>query len=165
MRCTFIYSQLINSTTIKKSDSKQHQENSTSALQAENNDLSLNKPTTDDQFEDIQSKLDYDPNEKFPCLAEVVNFRKNFIHERHLIATENISIGKVIIVEKNCPSELFDDEYMGCNNCCKENQNFIPCMCQYLFSCNWLQFWWIRNPFNSNDNTNVRRCQSIDDIR
>lgn len=36
----------------------------------------LNKPTADDQFEDIQSKLDYDPNEKFPCLAEVVNLQK-----------------------------------------------------------------------------------------
>lgn len=36
----------------------------------------LKKPTADDQFEDIQSKLDCDPNEKFPCLAEVMNFRK-----------------------------------------------------------------------------------------
>lgn len=83
--------------------------------------------TADNQTEDRQPKLDFDPNEKFPCLADVVDIRKNSKYGRHIVATKDIAIGNVIIVEKSCVSELFDDKYMVCNNCCKENQNFIPC--------------------------------------
>lgn len=80
----------------------------------------------EDRGEISEPKLDFEPNKKFPCLADAVDIRKNK-NDRHIVATADIGVGKTVIVEKCYIGVSKFDHYKTCNICLKENQNFVPC--------------------------------------
>lgn len=83
--------------------------------------------TERDQNEIDVPKLDFAVNERFPCLANVVNMQSNDEFGIHIVATEDIDIGKTIIIEQCYIGVTKNDHYKSCNICLKENQNFLPC--------------------------------------
>ncbi|XP_037046215.1 SET and MYND domain-containing protein 4-like [Bradysia coprophila] len=81
----------------------------------------------DDQGERWSAKLDFEPNVKVPCMASVVDFRSNDVSGRHIVATEDIEIGKTVMVEQCYFGVTQYDHYKICNICLKVNQNLVPC--------------------------------------
>lgn len=80
-----------------------------------------------DQSEIDVPKLDFAANERFPCFSNVVNMQRNDEFGHHIVATEDIGIGKTIMVEQCYIGVTKNDHYKSCNICLKENQNFTPC--------------------------------------
>lgn len=71
---------------------------------------------------------EYQPtlNEKFSCLANVVDMKCDSEFGRHLIANTDIPAGKVIFVEENfAVSHL--DEFSVCYTCARSCANFLAC--------------------------------------
>lgn len=83
--------------------------------------------TEEDAGEVADPKLSYEPNEMFPCLANVVDIRNNAEFGRHIVATEAIGVGETIMVEPCYYGDTLKNRYKLCNICLKENGNFIPC--------------------------------------
>lgn len=81
----------------------------------------------DDQGEISEAKLDFDPNEMFPCLANVLDIRSNVEYARHLLAMEDIEVGKTVVAEQCYIGVTKGNLYASCNICLKGNQNLIPC--------------------------------------
>ncbi|KAG4079341.1 hypothetical protein HA402_008033 [Bradysia odoriphaga] len=52
------------------------------------------------RMEESQPKLDFKTNEKFPCLANVVEMKYNQEFGRHLVASRDIPDGKIILLEE-----------------------------------------------------------------
>lgn len=75
----------------------------------------------------IEIKLDYERNEKYPCMADVLCIRKNTEYGRHVIAKCDIAVGLTVLIEKSFISlgDAFDR--VQCYGCLKEEQNFIAC--------------------------------------
>lgn len=49
----------------------------------------------------IELKLCFDPNEKYPCMADVLEVQKNSDFGRHIIAKSDIAVGKIVLIEKS----------------------------------------------------------------
>lgn len=81
----------------------------------------------EDQGASGSPKLDFQPNEKFPCMASVVDFQTNAEFGRHIVATEDIEIGKTLLVEQSYFGVTQYDHHQLCNICLKKNLNFVPC--------------------------------------
>lgn len=87
--------------------------------------------------EDFKSKLSFDPDEKFPCMADVLAIERDSNDEFLVIAKEDIDIGKTILVEKAFSTYLYSQHQSRCNACLKENTNLIPCSnCTVAMFCN-----------------------------
>lgn len=80
-----------------------------------------------DQSGILLAKLDFEPNGKFQCMANVVDCRSDDVLGRHIIATEDIEVGKTVLVEQCYFGVTQYDHYKSCNICFKENRNFVPC--------------------------------------
>lgn len=76
---------------------------------------------------DIGLKLSYDPDEKFPCLANVLNVVKKGKNNFTVTAKEDIGVGKTITVEKAFSTLSLMGNDMKCNICLKRNTNLVPC--------------------------------------
>lgn len=88
-----------------------------------------------DQSEAFQPKLDFEPSENFPCFANVLKIENNHEHGRHIVATEDIEVGKTIMVDQNY---FFDaiKKYKRCNICYAIDDNFKPCKkCSFTMFC------------------------------
>lgn len=73
-------------------------------------------------------KLDFNPNEKFPCLADVVKIDRIPNSQAYgLFATKDIDVGKVISVDKAFTTYVFDQYGSACNICLGSFTNLIPC--------------------------------------
>lgn len=83
--------------------------------------------TEKDQGETNEPKLDFEANDKYTCLANVVDIQSNDEFGRHMIALEDIEVGKTVMVEQCYIGVTKFDHYKSCNICLKENQNLIPC--------------------------------------
>lgn len=81
----------------------------------------------EDQSEIGVPTLDFEANEMFPCLANVLDVRNSDEYGRHTIAIADIDVGKTVIVESCYFGVTKFDHYKSCNICLNTNQNFIPC--------------------------------------
>lgn len=81
----------------------------------------------EDKSESMNPVLEYEPNEKFPCLANILKIQNNRQFGRHIIATDDIDVGKKVMVEQNYLAETFELKYKTCNICLKSDKNFKPC--------------------------------------
>lgn len=72
------------------------------------------------------SKLSYAPNKKFPCLADVVDIKQNNEFGRHLVATQDIPVGKVVLFEEDFIAIRMGNDLV-CETCHRQNANFIAC--------------------------------------
>lgn len=48
----------------------------------------------------LELKLDYEPNERIPCMANVLKIERDSEGDLAVFATENIAVGETIVVEK-----------------------------------------------------------------
>lgn len=83
--------------------------------------------TEEDRSDLTETKLDFDANENFPCLANVVKLEYNNEHGRHMVATENIEVGKQVVVEQCYFGAMTCDRYRNCCICFKQTTNLMPC--------------------------------------
>lgn len=105
-------------------------------LEKRKNDCLKLMETEEDQSENSDFKLDFNANEMFPCLANVVVIQCNDRDSRCMIATADIEVGKTIMVEQCYIGVTKDDHYKSCNICLKTNQNLIPCQkCTSVLFC------------------------------
>ncbi|XP_031618310.1 SET and MYND domain-containing protein 4-like [Contarinia nasturtii] len=81
----------------------------------------------EDDSEICEPKLDFEINEKFPSLANVLDIQINDEFGRHIVATEDIEIGKTVMVDQCYIGVTKYDHYKSCKICLKQNQNLIPC--------------------------------------
>lgn len=75
-----------------------------------------------------QYQLDFEEHTKFPCLANVANVQQNAKFGKHIVAKQDIDVGKVVLVEENFVSVAQCDE-RTCYTCLAESKNFIACPC------------------------------------
>lgn len=73
-----------------------------------------------------QYQLDFEQHTRFPCLANVVDVQQNAKFGKHIVATRDIDVGKVILVEESFASVVQSDE-RTCYTCLAESKNFIAC--------------------------------------
>lgn len=76
---------------------------------------------------DIGLTLSYDPDETFPCLANVLNVEKDEAGNYTATAKEDIGVGKTITVEKPFTTYSIMGHNLRCNICLKRNGNLVPC--------------------------------------
>lgn len=55
----------------------------------------------EDKSDMYEPKLDFDPNEKFPCMANILKIEWNNQDGRHIVATADIDVGKTVMVDRN----------------------------------------------------------------
>ncbi|XP_055302503.1 uncharacterized protein LOC129568532 [Sitodiplosis mosellana] len=77
--------------------------------------------------EHFRTKLDFEPNEKFPCMANVVDIERDADGDYSVVAKADIDIGQTIVVEKVFLVYLFELKAQKCNICLKGYTNLIPC--------------------------------------
>lgn len=86
---------------------------------------------------DIGLELSYDPDETFPCLANVLNVEKDGKGDFTVTAKEDIGAGKTISVEKAFTTYSIVGNSLKCNICLKRNTNLVPCNgCTSAMFCN-----------------------------
>lgn len=80
-----------------------------------------------DQSECVEPKLDFKANANFPSLSCNVEILYNNEYGRHVIATDNIGVGKTVMVERSYLGENALDRYKTCTICRKTRINLKPC--------------------------------------
>lgn len=75
----------------------------------------------------IDCKLSFDPNEKFPCMADVLEVQTNEVFGRHVVASRDIDVGRIVLMEKNFLSLGCAPDRVQCYNCTKDEANFLAC--------------------------------------
>lgn len=78
------------------------------------------------QMDRFDAKLAFEPDEKFPCMANVLKAEKDTDGNYSVVAKEDIDVGKMIVVEKAYVTYL-GRNYLKCNICLKGNANLVPC--------------------------------------
>lgn len=73
-----------------------------------------------------QYQLDFPEHSKFPCLANAVEVQQNAKFGKHIVAKQDIEVGKVILMEESFASVAQSDE-RSCYTCLAESKNFIAC--------------------------------------
>lgn len=77
--------------------------------------------------ESIEPKLSFEPNEKHPCMANVLEVQKNTTFGRHIIVKNDIAVGETVLIEKSYVSLGCVIDGVLCYGCLKEERNFIAC--------------------------------------
>lgn len=81
----------------------------------------------DGHDQEFDVKLSFDPDKKFPCMANVLKVEEDRNGKTTVVAKEDIDIGQVLVVEKSFISILFNGFEMKCNICLKSLTNLVPC--------------------------------------
>lgn len=83
----------------------------------------------------IVPKLSFAPNEKYSEMANVLDIVRGGDGEWHIVAKEDINVGKIVMVEKHFIS-TYNDSYRKCCICCKSLTNLVPCnKCSNVLMC------------------------------
>ncbi|XP_037026738.1 SET and MYND domain-containing protein 4-like [Bradysia coprophila] len=85
----------------------------------------LNEKNVDREL--IEPKLSYDPDEKFPCMANVLEIKTNHRFGRYIEAKCDIDVGQTVLVEKGFVHVFEASDRTLCVTCMRHVQNFIPC--------------------------------------
>lgn len=95
------------------------------------------KKKSSDEAVIVEPTLSFDPHEKWPCMANVLEIERNDQYGRLIRAKSDIQIGDTILIEDSYIKFLFGTERNRCSNCIKERMNFIPCKnCADTMFCN-----------------------------
>lgn len=90
---------------------------------------------TENGIADVEPKLDYEADERFPGLANVLEIKCNSEFGRYIIAKCNIPAGQTVLVEEALTAQSRDN--LSCKNCLKIPKNFIACsQCTKAIFCN-----------------------------
>lgn len=76
---------------------------------------------------EFQPTLSFNPNEEYPCMADVLEIRMNKHFGRHVIANRDIDVGQTVLVEKFTISLGCAPDRVQCYNCTRDVANFIAC--------------------------------------
>lgn len=96
-------------------------------LERRRNDCLKLMETEDDQSDSSAPKLDFEANEQFPCLANVVDIQSGDGFGHRIIAAADIDVGKTVMVEPCYIGVTKFDHYKICMLCLRERLNFTPC--------------------------------------
>ncbi|XP_031630400.1 SET and MYND domain-containing protein 4-like isoform X2 [Contarinia nasturtii] len=73
-------------------------------------------------------KLDFEADEHFPGMANVLQMKYSKKFGRHFIAKCDIDVGKTVLVEEPfVKTTIFKQDFGICDSCFKNMTNFIPC--------------------------------------
>lgn len=82
---------------------------------------------TDNVHDENEPKLSFDPDERFPCMANVLKIETNNKFGRHIVAKCDIDVGQTVLVEEPFVIGFEADDRTLCFTCLKQMKNFIPC--------------------------------------
>ncbi|KAK0173170.1 hypothetical protein PV328_006408 [Microctonus aethiopoides] len=89
--------------------------------------LSIKKVSTKGDFSKLMPKIPND-NPKIPGVSGAVTLNYSQEYGRHVVATKDINVGEVIMVQKFYLNFIMADSYyQNCANCCKFVFAGIPC--------------------------------------
>lgn len=71
--------------------------------------------------------LSYSGDDKFPCLANVLELRCNDEFGKHIVAESDINVGEIVILEELFTIGARINDRVFCSTCFKFKRNFIPC--------------------------------------
>lgn len=75
-----------------------------------------------------EHKLSYDPDGKFPGMANVLEIRCDEKFGRHIVAKADIPAGKIVLAEKSFISRfIYNISYNSCSTCMSVSKNYIAC--------------------------------------
>lgn len=74
----------------------------------------------------VETNLDFDANEQYPCAANVLQIERNPNCERNVIAQSDIGIGQIILIEEGFVWST-TEKYRRCCVCLKTTTNLVPC--------------------------------------
>ncbi|KAG4065919.1 hypothetical protein HA402_008915 [Bradysia odoriphaga] len=78
-------------------------------------------------FDNIGRKLSYDADERFPCMANVLQIMCDDDGNFYTVAKEDIGVGQTVLIEPSFTSYLYMHYGHKCNICLKERSNLRPC--------------------------------------
>lgn len=87
----------------------------------------LKAKTSADQPLEFHPKLSFEPNEQFPCMANVLDVQQNAEFGRYIVAKCDIDVGQTVLVEESFVSVAMCNDRIQCNTCLQTMNNFIPC--------------------------------------
>lgn len=74
-----------------------------------------------------ESKLCFEPDEKFPCMTNVLKIERDINGAYSVVAKEDIHVGQTVVVEENSIKYVHQRFGLRCNICLKSCMNLIPC--------------------------------------
>lgn len=77
--------------------------------------------------EETESRLTYEADANYPCMANVLELRYNEEFGYHIIAKCDIDVGQKIVIEKSFTSVTTVANLVACFTCQRTQMNFIPC--------------------------------------
>lgn len=112
---------------------------------------------TQPQRKRFQPILSFQSHDRYPCLANALEIKCNGKFGRFIVATRDIDVSKIILVERNFASVSVDEERMSCSKCLKIKANFIPCpMCTDAMYCS--------DDCMQRDTTHKFKCQQFSNV-
>lgn len=83
-----------------------------------------------------KNKLSYEPHTDYPGLANILEMRSNAKFGRHIVTTENVEVGKTVLLDECYFADTFISRYETCAMCLKRHMNLVPCSkCQSALIC------------------------------
>lgn len=79
------------------------------------------------QIESPKPTLDYEPNEKFPCMSDVLEISFDEKFGRMIKAKCDIPAGKIVLLERAEMKLYFRSKHKKCCCCLKDHTNTVPC--------------------------------------
>ncbi|KAF4522411.1 hypothetical protein B566_EDAN007661, partial [Ephemera danica] len=81
-------------------------------------------------------ELSYGPNSETPCASSAVRIEYSEQQGRHLVATRDIKIGDILVLEENIAVTLGEEhKFSHCSHCHKLCRSLLPCR-----NCVWVMF-------------------------
>lgn len=81
--------------------------------------------------------LSFDPDENFPCLANVLEIRSNHEIGKHIVAECDLEVGQVVTMEESFVMDATHFFKTSCKTCHQFDTNFIACPnCADVMFCN-----------------------------
>lgn len=96
-------------------------------LEKVKNDCLKLMETNNNQSNALEPRLDFVANDNFPSLANVAEINYNNKYGRHIVANDDIEVGKTVMVEQSYLAETFCDKYKTCSICLRAMKNLQPC--------------------------------------
>ncbi|XP_031636031.1 SET and MYND domain-containing protein 4-like [Contarinia nasturtii] len=88
----------------------------------------LNQIQRATQIDKAYPKLDFEEDEHFPGMANVLQMECNAKYGRHIVAKCDIDVGKVVLADESFISmPVNSTKQMICSRCLKNTMNFIAC--------------------------------------
>ncbi|XP_031631949.1 uncharacterized protein LOC116346156 [Contarinia nasturtii] len=113
------------------------------------------------QRDDFGTKLSFECDPIFPCMANVIRFGRDETGTYALYANEHIDIGKTIVLEKAVSTYVCDRFGLRCFVCLKTQCNLRPCpMCTAAMFCSdecydyWGHFFECRHTYSKDKKLN-----------